>query len=525
MINRTLALFLVLISASYSFNYSAFEAYLHKASADWKPAGVAVAIVEDGKITYITAFGWKSSITQKPLTEDTVFPIASLSKAFSALLMLKMEAEGKLNLDDPVLKYLPNFQLASDQATKGMTVAKLFQHRSGLRGFAYDTLVETGWSEQEIFAVLDQVYPTHPFDEHFNYQNIFPGLFGWVAEKITGEPLNTLFKREIFDPLEMNSASLGEFGVTSSDGWFKRTWARIKSMFNNPSYQHYTNDKGYAEVIKNGNPAIYRFPTSRGINANIKDMAKWLQFWVNDGVTSTGKRIVSPDQLSKMLQKLSYVGSPQGGRLFPKDRVTDIYYGMGWYIHDYASLDRVLSHMGGMTGTRSIISYVPGKKIGLVLLSNLGGMRVNLMPEAIRSKFLDLVAGIDDKRDWSAELKADLYGSFEKMKEVRAAYRIKNPVSARPLQDYVGIYENKLYGQITIVLEESNLVLKYRDLRAKLTHWNGDNFSFKANEFTPSYSASDYADIIFGGDPKQPDLCVVSVLHEGTNPQFKRQKK
>ncbi|MBW8309525.1 MAG: serine hydrolase [Candidatus Paracaedibacteraceae bacterium] len=524
MINRTLALFLVLISAAYSFNYSAFEAYLHKASSDWQPAGVAVAIVEDGKITYMNAFGWRSSLTQKPLTEETVFPIASLSKAFSALLMLKMEEDGKLSINDPVIKYLPDFKLASDEATKGMTIAKLFQHRSGLRGFAYDTLVETGWSEQEIFAVLNQVYPTHPFDEQFDYQNIFPGLFGWIAEKITGDSLNTLFKREIFEPLGMNSASLGEFGVTQSDGWFKRLGARLKSMVGNQSDQHYTNDKGYAEVIKNGNPAIYRFPTSRGINANIKDMAKWLQFWLNEGVTPHGKRLVSPERLSKMLQKLSHVGAPQGGRLFPKERVTDIYYGMGWYIHNYATLERVISHMGGMTGTRSIITYVPGKKIGMVLLSNLGGMRVNLMPEAIRSKFLDLVAGIDDNREWSAELKADLYGSLEKIKEARTTYRIKNPVAARPLQDYVGIYENKLYGQLEVALENAKLILKYRDLKSILTHWNGDNFSFKANEFTRSYSATDYADITFGGDANQPDVCAISLLYEGINPLFKRKK-
>lgn len=516
-----------LISTSYSFNYAAFEKYLIKASGDWHAAGFAVAIVEDGKISKIITIGDKSILTAKKITEDTVFPIASLSKAFSALLLMKLEEDGHLKSDDPVIKYFPDFRMASDAATQGMTLAKLFQHRSGLPGFSYDTLVETGWSEQEIFAVLNQVYPIHPFDEDFDYQNIFPGLFGWVVEKITGESLNTVFKREIFNPIGMQSASLGEFGVTESDGWIKRTWARLKIMFNRPVDQHYTNPTdGTPEIIKKGNPAIYTFPTSRGINASIKDMAKWLQFWINDGVTQNGMRIVSPDQFLKLQQKLTHVGAPQGGRLFPKDRVSDIYYGMGWYIHNYASLTRVISHMGGMTGVRSIVTYVPEKKIGMIILSNLGGMRVNLMPEAVRSKFLDLVAEVSEDRDWSKELKTDFDDYNAKQLEMRKAYRLKNPASARSLQNYVGVYENKLYGAIEVALEGHHLVLKYRKLKVKLTHWNGDNFIFKAEEFTRSYSATDFADITFGGDPRQgqTDLCVVSVLREGTNPQFKRKK-
>lgn len=524
MIIRVFVLLLTFVSASYSFNYDELEAYILKANGDWNAPGVAVAIVEDGKISYVKVFGVCSEKTRKPLDEDTVFPIASLSKAFSALLMLKMAENGQLNLDDPVIKYLPDFSLASDEATQGMTVEKLFQHRSGLPGFAFDTLVETGWPEKEIFDVLSQVNPAHAFDEHFNYQNVFPGLFGWVVEKITGESLNAIFKREIFVPLGMKTASLGENGVTSSDRWYKRFWAQVKSYFDNKVSQHFLDNQGVPVEIKGGNPAIYRFPSSRGINISIKDIAKWLQFWVNDGVAENGQRIVSPESLSRMLGKLTHVGAPQGGRLFPKGRVTDIYYGMGWYTHDYVGLERVLSHMGGMTGVRSIIAYVPEKRIGIVILSNLGGMRVNLMPEAIRSKFLDLVAGITDNRDWSAELKEDLYGSRELGKKARKSYRLKNPLPARPLEQYAGTYENKFYGPVEIVLEGGQLFLKYRTLKAALHHWNGDNFSFKANEFTRSYSETDHADLTFGRDNQQgkPGSCIISIFYEGVNTSFIR---
>lgn len=521
---RVLSFILAFMTSCYGFNFDELDAYIIKAKGDWNPPGVAIAIIEDGKISHIKTYGMKSAVTGKSLTQDTVFPIASLTKAFSALLMLKLEEDGKLKLDDPVLKYLPDFKMASEAATHGMTIEKLFQHRSGLPGFAFDTLVETGWSEHEIYTKLDQINPVSTFDETFAYQNVFPGLFGRVSEKVTGEPLNTTFRREIFEPLGMHSASLGAYGSTPSDSFFKRQWARVKARFGNWTDQHFSRFNGNPEAIHGGNPALYCFPTSRGVNATIKDMASWLQFWMNEGQTVKGGRIVSPENLTKMISKLTHVGAPQGGRLFPKDRVSDIYYGMGWYVHNYTNLDKVISHMGGMTGVRSIIAYVPGKKVGMVLLSNLGGMRVNLMPEAIRSKFLDMVAGINDDRDWSSELRADLIGSHERMAQSRKSSRFKDPVSARPLSDYVGVYENKFYGQVEVVLEGTKLVLRYRKLRASLKHWNGDNFSFFANDFSRSYSVTDFADMVFGGSlhQKNTSICIVNLLYEGANAQFKK---
>lgn len=527
MIYRLLSVFVVLIAVATAkpFDYKKFSDYAQKVYGDWGLAGMAFAIVEDGKITLIKPIGQKSIATQKHLTENTVFPIASLSKAFASLLMMKLHEDGKLNIDTPVVDILPDFKLASDEATKGFTLAKLFQHRSGLPSFAYDTLVETGWSESEIYKVLDQIYPTHPFDETFDYQNIFPGLFGQIAEKLTGQPLNELLSENLFMPLGMTTASAGEQGTTHSDSKLKSLWKKIKFRFTDHVDQHYLLPDFRSHVIKDGNPAIYRFPTSRGVNASITDMAKWLQFWMTGGMTATGSRLVSEAGLAKLQDKLTHAGAPQGGRLFPKDRVTDIFYGMGWYIHDYGSLKRVLAHMGGMTGTRSLIAYAPEKKIGLVVLSNVGGMRVNLAPEALRSKFLDMVAGIEEDRDWSLELKNEIIDSRKRQEEQRVEYRLKNPQAAKALETYVGVYENSLYGRVEIVLESGRLILKYRNLSVSLKHWNGDNFNFTPSDFTRSYSVTDAAmgDIIFGAIKNgKTDLCILSALYEGKDTRFKR---
>jgi hypothetical protein len=272
-------------------------------------------------------------------------------------------------------------------------------------------------------------------------------------------------------------------------------------------------------------PSHLPFPTSRGINASITDMAKWLQFWMNNGITAFGSRLISDTGLTKLQTKLTHVGAPQGGRLFPKDRVTDIHYGMGWYIHDYSNIKQVIAHMGGMTGTRSLIAFVPEKKIGLVVLSNVGGMRVNLAPEALRSKFLDMVADISEDRDWSLELKKELVDSRNRHDEQRKEYRLKNPQPAHNLDAYVGVYENSLYGKVEIRLESGRLILTYRKLSTSLKHWNGDNFTFIPSDFTKSYSVTDTAmsDIVFGAlNQGKMGVCILSALYEGKDTRFKR---
>lgn len=163
----------------------------------------------------------------------------------------------------------------------------------------------------------------------------------------------------------------------------------------------------------------------------------------------------------------------------------------------------------------------------MVILCNVGGMRVNLLPEALRSKFLDMLLELEPDRDWSQELLKEMNGFRDQRLQIRTEDRRKNPLPAHDLDSYVGDYTNKLYGKLQVTKEgeagHQKLVVHYRKLSAPLTHWNGDNFTFDPSTFSPSYSITDFAEITFGHDHTgKANVLVISLLHEGENSLFMR---
>lgn len=518
-----------------AFDYDAFTKYAQKAMEEWGTAGGAIAIVKDGKIEYIKCFGVMAVGGNKPVKEDTQFTIVSLTKAFTALLLMKLQDEKRLDLNKPVQFYLPDFKLMDPAVAAQFKVIDLLSHNSGLPMFAFDSLLETGWSESEIYAVMDQIPLKKSFGD-YDYQNIFPGVAGMLIQKVTGEPLSALYKEEIFDPLGFQDTTMGENGLIGGESLWTRLKARVKVWFTPKVEQHYLRD-GKPEMIKGRNPIIYRFPSSRGINASIRDMAKWMQF-LQTGKDTKGALLLPEDLFKIPIQKRTPIHLKDDGRLFPSDRVTKMDYGLGWFIHDYASLPEIYSHMGGMTGTRSLIVMAPTQNIGMVVLLNVGGMRVSLLPEALRSKFLDMALGLEPDRDWSKELLDGTIKDRERSQRQRAEYRLSNPQASRDLDAYVGEYTNKLYGKLTITKESSKgdnrngdggkeleqLVLRYRDLKAPLTHWNDDKFTFEAQVFSHAYSVTDMGDVFFDYDPtsNKANVLTVSSMREGEDSSFKR---
>lgn len=514
-----------------SIDLESLSKYAEKTLTEWGSAGAAITIVQDGKVIYTKCFGVTTAGGNTPITDDTQFMIVSSGKGITAFLLTRLQEAGILNLSDPVIKYLPDFKLYDHQTTQEFQIQDLVSHNSGLPDFSFDSLVETGWSEDEIYQVLDRIPPIHDFRETFGYQNIFPGIAGKLAQKVLNQPLSEIYKTYVFDPLGFQDTTIGQTGLTGGENSFLKLKANIKSWFQKRVSEHFLLDHK-PQIIRGDNPAIYRFPGSRGINASIRDMAKWLQFW-QTGKGKNNEPLLTQDLMEIFFQKKTNVGTPRGGTLFPKGRVTDISYGLGWYIHNYANLDKVYSHMGGMTGTRSLIVMVPEQNIGMVILINVGGMRVSLAPEAIRSKFLDLLTDQTDNRDWSQELMQESSKYRDKIKEQMAEYKRTTPQKAHELDAYVGSYKNNLYGTIQITKEpitENNhitdkLFIHYRDLKAPLNHFNGDTFNLYPPSFSKAYSGTDICNILFGYDPRseKAKIMKIDLLSEGIDTNFYRE--
>lgn len=492
------------------------EDYIEKEMKAEGIPGAAVVVVKDGQVAYIKGFGVRVLGQNDPVNEHTPFALASVTKTFTNTLVARLVDQGKINWKDKVSKYFPEFSLSDPKVAQEMTIEDMLSHRSGLHGYAGDTLLELGWSASEILPKLKDFAVDGKFRESYAYQNVMVGIVGNILEKITGKPIAQLFQEELFDVIDMKDTELGK-------GSPPTFWQKILALFRGKDSQPTYHDryKDNTRYLPNGNPALYAFPASSGLISSAHDIGKWMIFQLSKAVVN-GKTIVSEANLNEMRTPHVNADKALGYAQFPKNRITHIHYGMGWFIHDYAGIS-VLSHMGGMAGTRSIILIVPEENLGIAILTNLGGMRVSLFPEAIRNKFLDLYLKVKDEQDWAKGLREEILNARARIENQLRAEMLQNLAPSRKLDDYVGVYENSLYGRIEVSKLDNSLMLSYRNLpKLKLTHWNANTFRFDGSDLSYGFVGTDLGEVIFTNEPKKPERMLITLLYEGGDSVFRR---
>lgn len=501
-----------------------FETYIQKSLTDWNAPGVAVVIVKDGQIIYEKGFGIKDVQTKEPIDVHTIFQIASLTKNFFVTLVAQLVDEGILDWDKPVKHYLPDFQLSDPKITEQFTLRDLLSHRSGLKGFSGDSLWDLGFSAQEIREGLAKIPFTKGFRQTYGYQNQLFGIASQLVEKVTGRSINELMTERFFKPLGLNDSSVGTLSLSEQG-----LWAKIKNFFTSKPKMN----KATAHHVIDGKPTplpyvpmMNTFNGSTGVNTSIHDLGQWLIFQLNQCQVN-GKSLVSIAQQKQMRTSHILAANLKPDDIqFPALRIRDVHYGMGWFLSQYGEHGHhisMLSHMGGFAGVRGLITIIPEQNLGIGILSNYGAMRVSMMPEAIRNKFLDLYMKLSEK-DWSLYNLKKMQEVRDKNKQYKNTYRLQNPRKPHDLKAYVGIYENPLYGRFEIQQDQQTLNLIYRNKKIKLAHWNGDEFSFRGNDLTPVYSDYDTGYIEFAIQGQQALLSAISLMFEGKSEIFERVK-
>lgn len=510
----------------------AFEKNIQSSMQKWEAPGVAVVIVKDGQVVYEKAFGVLEVGKEKTINEHTVFPIASLTKTFLATLIAQLVDEGKLKWDDLVTKYLPDFSLSDPDITKKLTIRDLISHRSGLRAFSSDRVWYAGGNQDEIINSLSKQHFKTPFRQDYAYQNHLFGIASLIVEKITGQTIHDLFTKRFFEPLEMKDSSVGLEAIEQKKGLFTTLLTTIREFFGlcvpkNVALPHYTLDD---KVVSIPIPSqMYVFNGSTGINASTHDMSKWLLFNLNNCAVN-GKQLVSKENCAELRKSnISATNLKFNDLQFPGTRVRNVHYGMGWFLYEYGINEKkvnVIGHMGGFSGVRGLTFLIPEHNLGVTILSNFGAMRVSLMPEALRSTFLDLYLDLP-KHDWDQEITQVMKNIRDDNKEFMIKERQQNPRPCKDLTAYEGEFENEQYGKIKITLKNDKLCLAYRSREILLNHWNGDEFNFAGNELALAYSGTDEGHIEFGFQKsrQKADVCVINLMYDSHEDLFKRVEK
>ena len=335
-----------------------------------KPAmvGLAVGIVENGRITFLRGYGETLEGSGDPVTTNTVFRWASVSKGVAGTMVAKLAEQGKLQLDAPVANYAPDLRLPA-QAQYRATVGDLLSHRLGLYRNAYDNKLEEGQDPGVLRQTLGQLNLICPPGSCWSYQNVAFDASSEMVAKLTGESYEQAVKQNLFNPIGMSSASISMEGLQSSGSWARPHGAGRKPL---PIVDTY-----------------YKVPAAGGVNSNIKDMSLWMLAQMGE----------MPEVLDgKLLDTIHapYVVTPgERGRLRKfLERLKTAWYGYGWRSYDYAG-HRIIGHRGGINGYRSLILFDPQKKSGVVALWNSNTNQ----PGGVEFEVMDMIYHLPF-RDW-----------------------------------------------------------------------------------------------------------------------------
>jgi beta-lactamase class C len=334
-----------------------------------KPAmvGMAIGVVENGRITFLKGYGETLAGSGDPVTPETVFRWASCSKGVAATMVAKLAEQGKINLNAPVADYAPDLRLPNGNERLA-TVGDLLSHRLGLYRNAYDNKLEEGQDPSFLRTQLGLLNATCAPGTCWSYQNVAYDASSEMVSQVTHMPYERAVQRYLFNPIGMSSGSVSLAGLEAN-----RSWARPHSAGRRP------------EPIVD---TYYKVPAAGGINSNIKDMALWMLAQMGE----------MPDVLdAKVLDTIHapYVVTPtERGRLRKfLERLGTAWYGYGWRSYDYAG-HRIIGHRGGIKGYRSFILYDPAKKSGVVALWNSdtwqpGGLEFEVMDMLYHLPFRD----------------------------------------------------------------------------------------------------------------------------------------
>jgi CubicO group peptidase (beta-lactamase class C family) len=441
-------------AAQQPVDIKAVDKIVTSAMRAWGLPGVAVAIVKNDRVVYVRGYGTKELGGTDPVTSETLFQIASTTKAFTSTALAMLAADKKLSFEDPVRQHLDYFHLNDLCADSQVTIRDIVSHRTGVK--RHDELWDNSpLTREQVVRSIGKVELSKPFRSAYQYQNIMFIAAGEVVARASGMPWEDFVKTRIFQPLEMKRT------VTSDADW--------------NAADHAT---GYQYDWKTGRISPQRpiDTATLGAGGAIKscatDMGNWLRFQLSNGAFNL-VQLTDPTMIEET--KIPNTVIRMEGLTREANTETNVMsYAMGWTVQDYRG-ELLVSHGGALNGFRTHVDLLPRRSAGFVIMTNVGR---GLALVSMRNSLTDLLAK-QPGRDWNAYYLMIDRRSDEKSaadKEARDAKRIPDTTPTRPLENYTGEYENPAYGVAKVNLVDGGLVLQWSRMTIPLTHFHYDVF-------------------------------------------------
>ncbi|HYG03217.1 MAG TPA: serine hydrolase [Chryseosolibacter sp.] len=455
---KLFSLFLVLIFLSpvaAQVDLNKLDAYYAKALKDWNVPGMSIGIVKDGKLIFAKGYGVKEAGKNDKPDENTLYAIASNSKAFTSAAIGQLVDEGKMSWDDNVRKYIPYFELYDPWVSDHITVRDLLCHRAGLAEFGGDIVwYRSNLNAEQIIRRIKHLPPAYDFRAGYGYSNVMYITAGEVIKQVTGKPWGQVISESFFTPLDMSRT------ITTTRDLDKK---------GNYAMPHRFADEKHSPIQWEDWSGV---EATAGIISSVKDMSQWMIFNLNHGIWNKDTLLSASSRNTVWTPHNNFVVNHT-------DKDNSIHlrgYGLGWGVNDYYGKLRV-GHTGGYSGMLSGVAMIPEENLGVVILTNgmkgIFGPLINYTLEA----FLKV-----PQKDWSASELARRNAIKDTRIAERKAARVTGTKTSLPVEKYTGEYFTDVYGKITVADNGGLLRINFEhtpDLSATLHHWHYNVFEIK----------------------------------------------
>lgn len=428
--------------------------------------GIAVAVVKDGKVIHAKGYGVRSLDTKQKVDENTLFGIASNSKAFTsaALGMLideKIGSPTRLTWDTKVTDIIPEFKMYNPYVTDEFTVRDLLTHRSGLGLGAGDLMF---WPDQNDFTLKDIIHnlrylkPVSGFRTKYDYDNLLYIVAGEVVARVSGMSWENFIETRILTPLGMNSTAAS----------FKRL--KDKSNVIDP---HAPVD-GTVKVIRRDWSEVAN--AAGGIYSNITDMSKWIIMQMDNGKYGAGKQLFSEAVHHDMWTPQTII--PVRGTNSYNTHFSS--YGLGWGLSDVKGYKQA-THTGGLAGIVTQVTLLPELKLGIIVFTNQqSGAAFTSITNTIKDSYLG-VKGIDRIKEnhdrvlrneaEAKKITGEIWRDIEAQQKANAGKVDVN--------QFVGTYRDNWFGDVAISMKNGKLWFDSK----RSFNLTGEMFAYKGNTF------------------------------------------
>jgi beta-lactamase class C len=323
-------------------------------------AGLAIAVIEDGQLAFIKAYGVVDADTGEKASAQTVWRWASVSKGVAATMEALLAREGRLSLDDPISKWSRTLKLPHDNQNVA-TLADALSHRLGIVKNAYDDRLEDNEDPALIRGMYGPLYPMCPPGTCWAYQNVAFDVAHEAIEKATGLSYNQAVRRTLFGPLGMTSASTTKEGLIGA-----ASWARPHNGRHPIPVQE----------------AYYRIPAAGGVNSSIVDLGIWMRAQMGGAPA-----VLPPDVLWQL--HIPRVFTPRRGLAAYDLALKNSSYGLGFRQSDYQG-HHLVWHRGAVRGSRSEIIFDPVERFGVAMLWNSTSVKPTGLPLEVFDQYYRL---------------------------------------------------------------------------------------------------------------------------------------